>query len=272
MYSLDVNFLNDRTDYKSDKGVRRSPRLRPPIGGLNSLYLGVGAGLLLPALVGAGWLLVQNQNTQLENKVAALDAQLNGLGTQEQQLAKIQADTNKIKGESQGLATVFNQIRPWSATLEDLRDRIPTAVQIETIKQIASSAVPQQVVSTSNSASPAPAQVASASNPAGGIEISGMASTFNDVNDFLLTMQQSPLFKSTDSKIVTAELIDSPVSAGSGRATTVASKPPQVVKYTIQSNLSDTPASNLIPEFERKGTLGLVTRIRTLQKTGVIQP
>lgn len=258
MYSLDINFIKDRPEDKLDQGTRRSKRRRAA-SNMTALYLGLGAGTLLPAVVGAGWFYLQNQNGQLEQEVAQLDAQLNSLGIKEQEIQKIQEETNQINAQTQALATVFNQIRPWSATMQDVGDRIPAAVQIETIKQIA----------------PAAPQEGTESPPiaAGGIEISGFARSFNDVNDFVLTLQQSPFFKSTDTKIVTAELTESPVpAAGNAQsATVVPVKPPQIVRYTIQSSLSDVPASELLRELERKGTLGLVNRIRTLQQKGVIQ-
>lgn len=271
MYNLDINFLKDRPEHNLDKGTRSKQGLLA--GSWTPLYLGLGVGVLLPAVVAAGWFILQNKNAQLEQEIAQIDAELNRLGIQEQGIQKIQQETNQIRGENQALATVFNQIRPWSAMLEDIGDRIPTAVQIENIKQITANAPqPSQPAPQKGQSAPQPSQ--SAPNPAGGIEITGMARTFNGVNDFLITLQQSPFFKPIDTKIVTAELIDSPtVVAGpvSQAGTGLQVKPPQVVRYTIQSSLSDIPASELLRELERKGTLGLVTRIRTLQQTGVIQ-
>ena len=258
MYSLDINFVKDRPEYKLDKGKQSSKR-RLPVSNFTQLYLGLATGLLLPAVVGAGWLFLQNQNSQLEQNIAKLDENLSRLGTQQQEVKKIQEDTNQIKAETQALATVFNQIRPWSAILQDIRDRTPVAVQIESIKQTAAAAPPQGQP---------------AANPVGGIEVSGIAHSFNDVNDFLLTLQQSPFFKPTDTKIVTAELIDNPIQAAVPVAQSTKAVPiklPQVVRYTIQSSLSDAQASELLRELERKGALGLVTRIRTLQKRGIIQ-
>lgn len=271
MYNLDINFLQDRPEYNLDKGTRSKHRLLAGI--WTPVYLGLAVGLLLPALAAGGWFILQNKNAQLEQEIAQLDAELNRLGIQEQEIQKIQQETNQIRGETQALATVFNQIRPWSAMLQDIGDRTPRAVQIETVKQIAGNA-PQQAQPAPQQGQPAPQQSQPAPNPAGGIEIIGMARSFNDVNDFLLTLQQSPFFKAIDTKIVTAELIDSPtVAAGpvSQSVTGLQVKPPQVVRYTMQSSLSDIPASELLRELERKGTLGLVTRIRILQQRGVIQ-
>jgi type IV pilus assembly protein PilN len=227
-------------------------------------------------------LFLQTQNSQLEQQVAVLDAELNRLGIQEQEIKKIQEETSRIKAENQALATVFNQIRPWSAMLQDIRDRIPKAIQIESIKETAAIAPPPVQPANATpppagkpAATPAPGQPAApaAGNPGGGSAIVGVARSFNDVNDFLLTLQQSAFLKPVDTRIVTAELIESPVAIAvptAQSARTVAVRGPQVVRYTIQSSLSDVPASELLRELERKGTLGLVARIRLLQQKGVI--
>jgi len=263
MYSLDINLLKDRAGYKNDTRSRIL-KSRSSAGGLSRLYLGLLFGLLLPALAGGAWWSVNYQNSQLENQIALLDSELSRLGIQEQELKQIQAQTNKIQGENRALASVFNSVRPWSAMLQDLRDRIPQKVQIQSIKQTAQNSPPQAATSQKD-------KQQTPTNPvsAGGIEISGMASSFSDVNDFLLTLQQSPFFRPKDTKIVTAELVETPATfSQSGK---VLVKPPEFVKYTIQSSLSDIPASELIGELESEGTLGLVTRIRTLQERGIIQ-
>lgn len=252
MYSLDINFLKDRPTGIKPPG--KSIKISFPVGNLTPIYLGVGLAVILPGVVGGGWWLLQAKNLELEQKVAQLDQENKRLETQIGVINKIRGETNQVKGETQALVTVFDQIRPWSAMLQDLRDRIPAAVQIETIKQTPPIAVEK------GQSSP---------NPAGGIEISGLARSFNDVNDFLLTLQQSQFLKSSESKIMTAELVNAPLPPNSNK-TGVSIPPPQVVKYTIQSSLSDVPASGLIRELEQKGTVGLVTRIRSMQETGVI--
>jgi type IV pilus assembly protein PilN len=268
MYGLDINFLKDRPSYqkKSDKkggGGGGGGGKTVSAGDLVPLYIGLAIALSLPILVGGGWLVLQGKNGELEVNIAQLEQENKRLETEIGSINKIREETNKVKGETQALVTVFDQIRPWSATLQDLRDRIPPAVQIETIKQIAAAAP----------AAPAQGQAAAPPpNPAGGVELTGMARSFNDVNDFLLSLQQSKFLKASESRIVTAELVDAPLPPGTSLASNgVPVKPPQVVKYTIQSSMSDVPASELIRELEQKGTVGLVTRIRTMQQTGIIQ-
>ncbi|MBN3899649.1 MAG: PilN domain-containing protein [Nostoc sp. NOS(2021)] len=256
MYSLDVNFLKDRPAFQKKPERKGGIALNFPAGNLIPVYVGVGLGVGLPVLLGVAWWFLQGKIVELEGTVAQLDQESKRLDTEIGNITKIKAETNGIKGETQALVSVFDQIRPWSAMLQDLRDRTPAAVQIENIKQIP----------------PVPAVVGQPpNNPAGGLEINGLARSFNDVNDFLLILQQSQFLKSTESRILTATLVDAPLPPGAGQPTTgVIIKPPQVVKYTIQSSMSDVPASELIQELEKKGTVGLVTRIRSMQQTGVI--
>ncbi|MBW4678320.1 MAG: PilN domain-containing protein [Desmonostoc geniculatum HA4340-LM1] len=256
MYSLDVNFLKDRPAYQKKPEKKGGVSLRLPGGNLTPIYVGVALGVGLPGLLGVGWWLLQGKVVELDGTIAQLDQESKRLDTEIGNLNKIKAETSAIKGETQALVTVFDQIRPWSAMLQDLRDRIPAAVQIENIRQIPPIPV---------------AEGKPPNNPAGGLEITGLARSFNDVNDFLLSLQQSRFLKSSESRIITASLVDAPITSGVAQpAPGVTIKPPQVVKYTIQSSMNDVPASELIRELEKKGTVGLVTRIRTMQQTGVI--
>ena len=275
MYSLDVNFVRSRKPVKADTVSRNFsvPRLS---GDMTPIYIGLGVGLASCALVGAGFVILSAQNSKLTSEVAQLDQTLTALGIQEQEIQRTKTDLEQIKGQNRALATVFNQIRPWSAILQDIRDRIPAnAVQIQSIKQI----VPTQtVVAATPAATPAPSASPSASPsavaipavtsiPVSGIEISGLARSFNDVNDLILTLKQSSFLQSAETRIITATLVENPVQSsarGGGRL-------PQVVSYTIQSTFSDAGATALLRELERKGALGLVTRIRTLQQKGLIQ-
>jgi type IV pilus assembly protein PilN len=253
MYSLDINFLKDRAPIQAPQGQGTKRSITLPVGNTTPMYIGVAIGVFFPALVAAGVWFLQGMNTELEQDIAQLEQQNQQLDTEIGNINKIKEEIKGIKSQTQALVSVFDQIRPWSAMLQDLRERIPGAVQIQNIRQIPPVAAA--------GGQPAP-------NPAGGVEIIGIARSFNDVNDFMLTLQQSSFFKSTETRILTAELINAPIQPNS---TGIQIKPPSVVKYTIQSTLSDIPATELIRELERKGTVGLVSRIRTLQQTGVIK-
>ncbi|MBD2436089.1 PilN domain-containing protein [Nostoc sp. FACHB-110] len=252
MYSLDINFLKDRPIYQNKSEKKGGNKLQP--GDTRPIILGAGLGLCLPIAAGAGWWMLQMKNGELEQTVSQLEQQVKQLDTEIGNIDKIKDETNAVKAETQSLVTVFDEIRPWSAMLQDLRDRIPGSVQIENVEQLPPTPGLQ--------GKPSP-------NPAGGIKISGLARSFNDVNDFLLSLQQSQFLKSSESKIISANLVDVPLPPSASTSQVIV-KPPQVVKYTIQSSLSDVPASELTRELEQKGTVGLVARIRTMQQTGVI--
>ncbi|MBH8575936.1 PilN domain-containing protein [Nostocaceae cyanobacterium CENA369] len=253
MYSLDINFLKDRPIFQNKPNKRGGFKL--PVGDLTPIYIGVALGVCLPIFAATGWWFLQAKNSELEQNIAQLDGENKKLDAEIGNINKIREDIAQVKAQTQSLVSVFDQIRPWSAMLQDLRDRIPATVQIDNVKQIP----------------PTPAAEGKPpNNPAGGIQINGLARSYNDVNDFLLTLQQSPFLKSSDSKIISANLVDAPIPPSAGTTTNVPIKPPQIVRYTIQSSLSDIPASELMRELEQKGTVGLVTRIRSMQQIGVI--
>ncbi len=258
MYGLDINFLKDRAAYNPSGGGRGNRASRPPAepGSMTPLFIGVGVGLFSLALVGTGWWILQAQNSQLDESIALLEQENQKLEAEIGNINKIRQEISRVKGETQALVTVFDQIRPWSAMLQDVRDRIPTSVQLSNIEQTPPAAAEE--------GKPSP-------NPAGGVKISGYARTFNDVNDFLLTLQQSRFLKAGDTRITSAELGDAPMPPNLDISNNAQIRLPKVVKYTIESSLSEVPASELMRELEQKGTVGLVSRIRNLQQTGALK-
>lgn len=261
MYSLDINFLNDRPEYRPDTGSRTSSRGRAPTGSMVPLFLGVALGVFLPAAAFGAFLVFQNRNEELAARNAQLDVEISKLQAESKKIDAVNAEIQQVTTETNALATVFNQIKPWSAMLQDIRSRIPAGVQIDTIQQ-------------TDPLPPTP----ETPNPTSKVEIVGIARSFNDVNDFLLTLQKSPFLKADQTQLVNADLRDNPTQIEFRRGAQatdtqrVEVKLPQVVVYRIQSSLSDVPASELLRELDRTGAVGLVTRIRTLQEKGVIQP
>lgn len=294
MYSLDINFLRDR-------GIQQDPikRSKPaPKGSLTPLYIGLAVGLLLPALVGGMWFFLQQQIAQKESDKANLDAQLAQLKIEQDKVAKLNAETAQVEEETTSLASVFDQIKPWSAMLQDIRERIPPGVQISSIAQTAAPATPTPAAPAARArnaprpaASPTPGAspgaktapnattAAAAPRPTSKLEITGRARSFDDVNFFLLTLQRSSFLKRNETQIVKAELVRDSSRVEVRRPTNAPGQPtgnttyelPKSVQFKIQTNLSDIPASELLRELNRKGAVGLVTRIQNLQEKGVIQ-
>lgn len=274
MYSLDINFLKDRQPVVLD-GPKRA---KTPANQKMLMYAGVAAGLIPLALVGGFWFFQTSQTSSLEKKLADLKAQNEQSNAKLQEIGKIKKEADEMTAQTKGLATVFDQLKPWSAMLQDVRDRLPAGMQLTCVGQT------QPQPTTTDITNCQAIQSASASTPTAiaglpttdTIVISGLTYDFSSINDFLLTLQQSPFFKPADTQLVISELKDYPAQWQQGQrdgVTTSGSqvKARKVVEFTIKTSLSDTPASKLLRELERKGALGLVTRIETLQQKGVLQ-
>jgi type IV pilus assembly protein PilN len=267
MYSLDINFLNDRQDRPTEAGLGK-PRRAQRESNL-PFYLGLAAAIALPALVGGVWLLLQSQNRQLEQQQAELDSQLTALNAQLEVINSIEAQIQEIDTENRALATVFDRIKPWSAVLQDIRGRVPGNVQISNIEQlqVEAEAPPPAADGTQPAAAVEP--------PPSRVRIRGYARSFNDVNDFVLTLKRSPFLDAESLQLTNSQLIENPTQveiANDLPDREIQVELPRVVEYTIEGNLTNLPASALLQDLERTLSVGLATRIQALRDRGVIQP
>jgi type IV pilus assembly protein PilN len=257
MYSLDINFLKDREVRVFEPKAR--PRGAAPVGDRRPLFLGLAAGLVPLALMGGFWVITRSQVNQLRTRSAELDAETAQLAGQLQEISGIQGQIDVIQSEMNAFVSVFNEIVPWSALLQDIRTRTPARVQILNLNQ---------VVNTIPAATPDAPPTESE-----GISITGVACSYDDINDFALVLQRSPLLKSETVAISQAQqqptLLD-PQTQGRCPGTAV-DEPDFLIDYTINAALTDTPASQLIDELERQGTVGLVTRLEALREKGVLE-
>lgn len=332
MYSLDINLLRERAEYQTgpqtDLSSGRPTTARDKFGKI-PLFAGLGIAALALMATGGSWLYLGQQTTQLEAKQNELDRQLGSLKVQDARIAELNAQVAQITGETQSLAGVFNQVQPWSAVLQDLRESIPQGIQIESIVQSTLAATPATPAapaapapakgglvdkistppnpeakpaaspSPAVAAAPAPASTpASAASPAPAapptvtaalpgdvpttkIEIIGRGKSFEDVNNFILTLKQSAFFNPDDIHLISADLVEgygavTPIITGNVNDLSPAQKEaaerlsrlkmPKVVNYKIQTTLKRVPAANLIQELERKGAVGLVSRLKSLQQ------
>lgn len=293
MYSLDINFLNDRPEYRKDRPTPvgraqpRSPQNQVPLVGALLFALGINA------IVMGTWWWKTNENSGLVKEQTRLDEEVAKLNTQANVIKAINAETDKVTAEYKALAGVFDQIKPWSAMLQDLSARTPAGVQIAKIEQIdpspspvaaappppppAASPAASPGASPSPAATPPPAVLPPVAPPqAAKVVISGIASTFDQVNDFMLLVQRSPFFLNTDTKLIAATLKNNPaqvqVRNQSTAGVTEIPKLRPVVEYKIETSLSPTVASELLPELRSKQADGLAIRIETLQEKGVLEP
>ncbi|MEG4031604.1 MULTISPECIES: PilN domain-containing protein [unclassified Microcoleus] len=290
MYSLDINFLNDRPDYKP---VATKSPAKKSSGGVKDqlpIYGAVLFALGINAAVMGAWWWATNENTNLATQQAAIDQELATLNTQANTIKAINAETDQVTAEYKALAGVFDQIKPWSAMLQDLSARTPAGVQIGKIEQIdpspspvaAAPPPPAATPAASPGASPSPASPAPAAAPVpvvpqqpAKVQISGIASTFAQVNDFMLLIQRSPFFLNTDTKLIAATLKNNPAQLQVRNQNAAPPELPKlrpVVEYKIETTLSPTGASELLPELRSKQADGLAIRIETLQEKGVLEP
>lgn len=256
MYGLDVNFLKDREIRPVD--TARTTR-QPTPGDRTPLLLGLLAAVAALGLVGGYWLFLQSQVRRLEAREAELDSEIATIQSQLQQIQTVQAQIELVRQENQAFVNVFNQIRPWSAFLKELRDRTPARIQIVSVSQTAGTTVPGE------QGGPPPAT--------GGVNVEGVACSFDDVNDFLLTLQRSPLLEASSVAIDSAqkrdELLDPQVDGVCPNSPP--NRPEVLVDFTITGNFSDVPAADLLDILDRQGAVGLATRIRALRDSGVIE-
>jgi type IV pilus assembly protein PilN len=296
MYSLDINFLNDRPDYKP---VAAKSSAKKSSGGATDQLPLIGALLFafgVNAAVMGAWWWATNQNTNLATEQATLDQELATLNAQADTIKAINAETDQVTAEYKALAGVFDQIKPWSAMLQDLSARTPAGVQISKIEQtdptpsavVAAPPPPAATPAASPEASPSSASPTPEAAPAPAaapapvvpeqptkVQISGIASTFAQVNDFMLLVQRSPFFLNTNTKLVAATLKTNPTQLQLRNKNAAAAELPQlrpVVEYKIETTLSPTGASQLLPELRSKQADGLAIRIETLQEKGVLEP
>ncbi len=280
MYSLDVNFLNDRPDYKPAERtfIGASKRTGAPID-RKPIIIGAVAALAVNAAWAGAWLIFNGRNNQLQKELDALQAQLADKSAQVQALDKIYADAKQANEEADALAGVFNEIKPWSAISQELAQLMQTAgVKLIQVEQTEPKAAKPSSSSKSKSKDDKAADAPPPPKETAQLEIEGWASSWAELNDFILLLNQSVFFDPEKTKLVSAKLSDNPTQLeelnsrrGSGSSRQLPELQP-VVEYTIETNLSSATASELLPQLKSNGATGLVNRIETLQRKGVIQP
>ena len=252
MYSLDINFLKDRQLETPSKVIAPTTVESSPIDSLIMIG-GLALLLLLPGAAFGYSLMLNQQNAKIEEEIQELDRKIEKHKADNNRINNLQAEVEQEIQQNRALISVFNQIKPWSAILEDIRDRVPEDVQINSISQ-----------STSSSKSSGIAPIV--------LTIQGISRSHDDANDFLLTLKKSKFFQASTLSLERTELINNPFKLKYDGLPTRQSeedeleiKLPQVVQYTITGELNNIPASKLLEELNRKGAVGLINRIQTIE-------
>lgn len=253
MYSVDINFLNDRAERPMEVQVATPGA---PAGSRLPLYIGLLVGVAAFAGTVGYWFVLKNQINTLNAEESRLSGELASIQGKVQEINNVRAQTDLIKQENDALVQVFQKVRPWSSILQEIRNVIPPFVQIVDLTQTAGDTL-------AGGEPPA----------AGGIEIKGKACSFDAVNDFILVLQRSPLLEPNSVRLVSSKRPDQPLDEADGTCPGVAAGTPTfLIEYTLRSNITSKPAAELLPEFNSLGNVGLVTRIQALQDIGAIQP
>ena len=251
MYGIDINFLNDRSDRPVEaivpvKQTSSSSASKLPI------FAGLGVALAFCAGVGGYWLMLQSQQKALLADNAALDTQLAELQQKLSQADTVRQQTQLVESEVNALAGVFERIRPWSAIVRDVQNRIPNRTQLSEVTQVE------------------PEEDDEAASAIGGLQISGESCSFDGVNDFMLSLKNSPFLESETVEIEDASLGQAVEGQCLGEPDNGSIL--SLVEYTIVGEIKSIPATALLEELNRQQeSTGLAARIRALQATGAIE-
>ena len=236
MYTLEINFLNDRAAPEALAVERK------PIADSQFLIYGGAVAVVALALVGGAFLFLNSANEGLQQELATLTAKetslnskIKSLEDQEKQLQAIQDRTNQI-------LNLFVGNLPVSAVIDDLRRRTPLTVQIKSITQQTAAAAAPQASSQST------------------ITLNGTATNYNELNDYILLLKSSPLLDSDKTKLVSSTLQP---------ATT--DKNFTLVDFQILVTTTSKSPAELLAQLQKLGADGLVARVNLLRQKGVIK-
>jgi type IV pilus assembly protein PilN len=235
MYTLDINFLSDRAADEAQAAERQ------PIADSQFLVYGGAVAAVALAVVGGAFLVLNAQNEGIQQKLSALTAEesqlnskLTALKSQETELQAIQARTGE-------LVNLFIGNLPVSAIADDIRKRTPITVQVESITQASVAATPQAPNSSQ-------------------ISLTGKATNYNELNDFILLLKASPLLEGKETILVSSALQP---------ATT--DKNFTLVNFQIRSTVTAKSSADILPALQKTGADGLITRVNLLKQQGVIK-
>ncbi|MBD2188212.1 PilN domain-containing protein [Pseudanabaena mucicola] len=236
MYTLDINFLSDRIAAAESQAVERQP-----IADSQFLIYGGAVAVVALAVVGGAFVFlnaanegVQQQLSALTAKEGELNSKLTAIKAQETELQGIQARTGE-------LVNLFVGNLPASAIADDLRKRTPVTVQVDSITQASVAPTPE-----------APA--------ASTITISGKATSYNELNDFMLLLKASPLLEDRETRLISSTL-----------------QPPTndknftLVNFQIRTSVTFKNPADILSDLQKAGADGLVTRVNLLKQKGVIK-
>ena len=261
MYKIDINFLKDRKLDTSTVGTTAfKKKTDTPLIEKLPILIGAGVAVAFIAATGGALFFLNNQKTTTASAIAQLDAEIQRLQGQNAQVNAIKTEIDGVNREIGILASVFNQIKPWSAMLSEIGSVTPPSVQIQSISQSENKI----------------------------LTIAGYADSYDNVNDFVLTLKNSRFLDGEQTKLTTTSLADNPSQIISNRQQLIdevnGNTPteggttnsdlitlPQVVSYSITAQINDKPSEELLNVLNSRGAIGLVSRLTNLQRKGALK-
>jgi len=269
MYSLDINFLNDRPEFAPESAttapVKPATTTANPLPAIIGLLLLVG----LPAAVFGAKIYLEGEGVKLTAQRDGLTTELANLQAQLGQVATLEAEEASIKAEIDSLVAVFSKVQPVSALIKEVSNRIPGTLRMNTL------GISGDVIT-----------------------ISGSSSSYADLTDFMLVLKQSPFLNPKGIKLTSSapgasplqvkveyleDIIAAQAALNAAATNTIApvvrppeERPqvkydlPEVVNYSITAQLSNPPATEVLDQLRVLGAEGLVQRIEVLQQRGII--
>lgn len=248
MYNLDINFLRDRgVDQSPDISGFLSQKKEASIADKIPIAAGVIVALIAPAITFGYLQSVNAKTTNVEKEIRQIESEIADLGNQNKKIEAANQEIQKVEQETSALVGVFEKIKPWAAIMQEVSDRTPPGVQVDSIQQ-------------------------SGSGRGTGINLAGVARSYDDVNDFVLFLQRSPFFNGKQIKLNGASVSNFSLEVENQEdlPKNASLKVPEGIKYTISAQLNNVPSSQLIEEIDKKGSVGLVTRLKTLERKGAV--
>ena len=247
MYNLDINFLKDRgLDQTVETSIVAEKR-QPSINDKIPIAAGLIALVVFPAITFSYLKKVEAKTTAIEQEIKQIEGEITALGNQNKKIEEVNQQIKEVEAETQALVGVFEKLRPWAAILQEVSDRTPPGVQVDSIRQ-------------------------NGSGTSIGVSLSGVARTYADVNDFVLFLERSPFFdrKNIVMGTVNSTSLNFDVENEEDLPDNISYTLPSGVKYSITAQLNNVPASQLIEEINNQGSVGIVTRLKTLERKGAI--
>jgi type IV pilus assembly protein PilN len=225
MYTPEINFLKERTDRPAGAGSAgsMSPGMAQGIqNGASAMIVGTAIAAILVGSYFTLQFFTGNRLRELETQQAKVNTDLSQAQAELARLQGLQQELTTTQARTTALKSFFNQMQPWSAILQDIRNQVPADVWIT--------------------------EIAAAGKT---VTVNGQSLSFDQINDFQLTLLQSPL-------VADVNLMNATFDPGNDKAG-------PSVTYSMEVSLADRPLEDLLGKLETSGSTGLVRKIEILR-------